>query len=460
MILASVAQGISRLGEKMLSFRVFAIAVFLAGFAYSFVQQAVSQEPSSASVKSDLGQEKSTTPPKTVASDPFSDPPTLRQEPRVKNGNVSTPRRRSDTNAVTETSLRRKFSSTRLEFPAATAARKKIEQALSRQDKFQYPQIALADVAADLSARFGIPVMLSRKALDDAGVGTDTQIELDLSGISLRSALSVMLEQHDLTYRIQDEVLMITTHDEAESQQLTTIHEISALLPNDSERVVYSRSRKASDLIRAITSTIEPDTWSAAGGAGSIEFIDHLSILVVTQTEQLSDRVENFLGILHEVNDAKGPIQASQLQVSPDEMIVKIYAVFHRAIPIVSNQENSKPTTSQKNVSFRAAQFGGGAPDNKALPQSLLQPKALDVDSLAKFIPSIIEPGTWSDGKGAIGVFGEHLVVRHYPRVHQRVGQLLADLDLLKSHPGSAQPPFATSLGASGGGFFDVESQR
>ena len=57
-----------------------------------------------------------------------------------------------------------------------------------------------------------------RPALEEIGVGTDEPVTVNLHNISLRSALRLMLKNLQLTYIIQDEVLMITTPEEAEKR--------------------------------------------------------------------------------------------------------------------------------------------------------------------------------------------------------------------------------------------------
>ena len=65
------------------------------------------------------------------------------------------------------------------------------------------------------------------------GIGTDTPVTKNLKGITLRSALRLMLRELSLTYIIKDEVLLITTPEEAESQ---LSHEgLSGGRPGDSD---------------------------------------------------------------------------------------------------------------------------------------------------------------------------------------------------------------------------------
>ena len=58
----------------------------------------------------------------------------------------------------------------------------------------------------------------TQPALEEIGVGTDEPVTINLHNVSLRSALRLMLKKLQLTYIIQDEVLMITTPEEAEKQ--------------------------------------------------------------------------------------------------------------------------------------------------------------------------------------------------------------------------------------------------
>ena len=80
------------------------------------------------------------------------------------------------------------------------------------------------DVIDYLKDLHGIEIQLDSKALEDAGIGTDTPVTRKLKGISLRSALRLMLGALDLTYIIKDEVLLITTTEEADTELVTKVY--------------------------------------------------------------------------------------------------------------------------------------------------------------------------------------------------------------------------------------------
>ena len=68
-----------------------------------------------------------------------------------------------------------------------------------------------------------IEIQLDKRAMDDAGIGTDTPVTKSLKGVSLKSALRLMLPELNLTYVIKDEVLLITTTEAAENMLTTRV---------------------------------------------------------------------------------------------------------------------------------------------------------------------------------------------------------------------------------------------
>ena len=81
-----------------------------------------------------------------------------------------------------------------------------------------------------LSDLHDIPIVIDTRALALAGFGSDTLVTKELKGISLRSALNLLLRDLELTYMIQDEVLQITTPEVAEANVKTKIYPLRDLL--------------------------------------------------------------------------------------------------------------------------------------------------------------------------------------------------------------------------------------
>lgn len=92
-------------------------------------------------------------------------------------------------------------------------AEAKIRKALTDMTDVEFVETPLGDVVEYLKDRHNIEIQLDVKALDEIGAGSETPVTIQLKGISLRSALRLLLRQLDLVYTIQDEVLLITTPD-------------------------------------------------------------------------------------------------------------------------------------------------------------------------------------------------------------------------------------------------------
>ncbi|HWB14424.1 MAG TPA: VWA domain-containing protein, partial [Pirellulales bacterium] len=106
----------------------------------------------------------------------------------------------------------------------------KILAALDEKTELDFADQPLEDVVEYLQQRHEINIQLDGKALSDAGVGSDTPITRSIKGITLRSALKLLLSELDLTYVIRNEVLMITSKTEAENLLSTRVYPVADLV--------------------------------------------------------------------------------------------------------------------------------------------------------------------------------------------------------------------------------------
>ncbi len=171
-----------------------------------------------------------------------------------------------------------------LESPCETVRR--IEQELGRETAFEYLDTPLRDVVETIAARHNIPMIINTRALDDFGIGTDLPVTIMLRGVSLRSALRLMLREVDLTYVITDDVLEITTTEAAEGRLRSRIYRVASLLPAGAD---------GAKLVELVMTHVEPDSWDQVGGPGSISFVESLNVVVVTHTENVHAQVDKFL---------------------------------------------------------------------------------------------------------------------------------------------------------------------
>ena len=87
-------------------------------------------------------------------------------------------------------------------------AEKKIEAALKSPTQLEFVDTPLTDVIDYLKDYHQIEIQLDKKAMEEAGIDTAVTVTKNLKGVSLKSALRLMLHELGLTYVIQDEVLL------------------------------------------------------------------------------------------------------------------------------------------------------------------------------------------------------------------------------------------------------------
>jgi hypothetical protein len=166
----------------------------------------------------------------------------------------------------------------------------KIFAALDRPIAVRFQGAPLGDVCSQLSGRLGFKVVLDVRKLDEAGVNTNATITCDFPAAPLRSQLQWILDELELTWAVRDEVLLITTPEEAESQLLTEVFDVRSLIDPDLGTL------DEDELIELVTSAISPQSWDEVGGPGSQTIFRGL--LVISQTDDVLLEVEGLLTAL------------------------------------------------------------------------------------------------------------------------------------------------------------------
>eukprot|EP00475_Leptophrys_vorax_P024684 TRINITY_DN34112_c0_g2_i3.p1 TRINITY_DN34112_c0_g2~~TRINITY_DN34112_c0_g2_i3.p1 ORF type:complete len:421 (+),score=42.12 TRINITY_DN34112_c0_g2_i3:86-1348(+) len=126
-------------------------------------------------------------------------------------------------------SERRKQNAT-VDLKRSTPNEKRIQKALTETTEVSFTDNPLEEALNYLEDLHHIEIWLDKQALQDEGVATDQQITLVMTGISLRSALRLMLEPLGLTYIIEDEVMKITTQAKADEKMSTRVYPVADLV--------------------------------------------------------------------------------------------------------------------------------------------------------------------------------------------------------------------------------------
>jgi hypothetical protein len=158
-----------------------------------------------------------------------------------------------------------------------------------------FTETPLNQVVSSLQDEYGIPIQLDVLALQDAGLDPEEPVTVNAHGISLKSALRLMLKRHQLTYNIQDEVLLITTRETAEANLLTCVYSVRDLV-NGADDAAGVQS-----LIQVVTSCIASESWSENGGGHAEIRPLKPGVLVISQTEDAHDQIGELLEALRQI---------------------------------------------------------------------------------------------------------------------------------------------------------------
>jgi hypothetical protein len=107
-----------------------------------------------------------------------------------------------------------------------------VQEALTRPFHFTFAKpTPIEEVANQLAKALNAPVALDRAALDRLDVRPDDTVQLELDGVRLKTGLKLLLDQLDLTFRVEseDNLLVITDETGAEDPVNRVLSEIKSL---------------------------------------------------------------------------------------------------------------------------------------------------------------------------------------------------------------------------------------
>lgn len=189
--------------------------------------------------------------------------------------------------------------------PAVAALKQQVPKA-------QFDKMPLEDFAEWLERTSKVNVIVRWGYLEKAGVTPDTPVTLKLDGARLSDVLTAVLKavekpEQPLGYQATENVITISTRRDFTTKLLTVTYEVQDLLiivpkfegdqlsnenlggtrraggtgggqllktpkKGDLDPTLQSADQKIQELVRAITKTIEPDSWKVNGGPGTITY--------------------------------------------------------------------------------------------------------------------------------------------------------------------------------------------
>ncbi|HVW03047.1 MAG TPA: hypothetical protein VHB77_21985 [Planctomycetaceae bacterium] len=172
-----------------------------------------------------------------------------------------------------------------------------VHEALDQYVSLQFKDLPLRALAEAVAKKCDISIVLNEQSLTDEGVATDTPITLNVSRVTLRSALKLALDPLQLRAIVDDEVLMITTAADAVNHLNLVVYDVTDL----EELRHKEKERGYSHFLQAIQDSTggEPDgPWmdvDGEGGTMSLLKLGDADLLAIRQTEAVHRQIEQFL---------------------------------------------------------------------------------------------------------------------------------------------------------------------
>ncbi|QVL34312.1 hypothetical protein KIH39_10510 [Telmatocola sphagniphila] len=260
-----------------------------------------------------------------------------------------------------------------------SAAEKNIESKLNKSININFKDNSLEQVIDQFRTYSGINIVIDTPALEEENLSSKMPVTEILNDIPMRSALQVILKKARLAYKIEDDVLKITTAKHGHGAMVQRAFPVADLVvriananpgptsslqralernielskpqiygnspstpkfglnggdnisatmskdltggklvnkPSDSWNYNGTSDTAERELINLITKTIHADTWEDLGGQGRIEFHAPTMALVINQTPDVIEEITSLLKSLRRLQDREVSIEVKMITLS------------------------------------------------------------------------------------------------------------------------------------------------
>lgn len=182
---------------------------------------------------------------------------------------------------------------------------RQILSSLAKEYSVDYKNNGFTDVIEDLSTKLNQPILLDKNSLAEAQVTSDTQVTLQIKGITGRTALRKILGDVGLSYVIKDGVIQVVSEKTARETMVTRTYYLGSLLEggpfsNAGIRFVpglnqFEAMQNVQNIVQMIQGSVDPRSWQANGGPGAITFHAPSMSLVIRNTAEVHSMMGSWL---------------------------------------------------------------------------------------------------------------------------------------------------------------------
>jgi hypothetical protein len=175
-------------------------------------------------------------------------------------------------------------------FPHISDAAAVIYRKLDEKTSVAFDDLPLSDAIHFISRTSGIPIVLDVVAIEESGLLIDEPVNLKVRNTPVRSILKLLLEDLELTYVVEDDVIKVTSLEVASIALTTGIFPVADLVTDD---------RKGWKQIARIVEQETDGLWERVDGCGGTVSMSRVTkSLIVRQTPDVLMQVQQFLTFL------------------------------------------------------------------------------------------------------------------------------------------------------------------
>ncbi len=163
---------------------------------------------------------------------------------------------------------------------------RRIETGLDKSLSLSFQDSPLTEVVASFARQLSINVVIDNEALTEEGIATDTPVTLQLTQITGRSALELLLRPLQLSAVIDNEVLLVTTASKEKEKLVSHTYPVSDLIgPHGGYQ----------SLMTMFETTTSGPWMNTSGEGGTMTELHTTGSLVVRQAPAVQRQVLNLL---------------------------------------------------------------------------------------------------------------------------------------------------------------------
>jgi hypothetical protein len=181
-------------------------------------------------------------------------------------------------------------------------------------DVTDMPLVKLLDELRVLTPH-GLSITVDQSAIEAAGMNLQRPVTLTMEQVSVERVLDLALRPLGLVYRIKDGAVFITTP-AGTGEPVTRRYAVADLFVPDLAPVLEAarrqrlskkveRAESMDALTRLIVEVIAPQSWSLRGGCGTIAYATASQELVICQTAEVHQQVDELLAALRRLVESE-----------------------------------------------------------------------------------------------------------------------------------------------------------